>query len=110
MNFVSDNLDSFVMIAFGIYFIIRGFMILTTGKLGPREEAKLHDFSEKGVKRYKVLSAATNIIGGLLTIGISIVGILHLVDRNVMRISVLAILAVLIAVYCIIRNSCKKVQ
>ena len=88
-----------VIIVVGIYCLYRGFMILVSGKLTDREEARIRDLSANGVKRYKMLNAVTNLIGGLLTIVISVVRMLNLVDRNTFRIVVLAILVVLILAY-----------
>ena len=99
-----------VIIVVGIYCLYRGFMILVSGKLTDREEARIRDFSANGVKRYKMLNAVTNLIGGLLTIVISVVRMLNLVDRNIFRIVVLAILIVLILVYFLVWKSCKNAK
>ena len=110
MNTGSGEYLSFLFIAIGVYLLIRGFMTLTTGKLLPREEATLRDFSENGSKRFKLLASITNIISGLLVIVISVVKMLNLVSADVLRIATLGILAVLIVAYVLIRNSCKNMK
>ena len=110
MNFASGDSMPFFSIAIGAFIIFRGVMTLTTGKINPREEAGLQGFSENGIRRYKILSAVTNILGGLVVIAISVVRLLDLVDRRVLGAVVLAILAVMIVAYVLIRNSCKNVE
>ena len=106
MNF---ELDVYVFIVIGIFIVFRGITTLTTGKLHPREEAGLKDFSENGIRRFKLLSALTNIIGGLAVIAMEVIRLLNLVDRNVLMIATLVVIAVMLAVYFLIRNSCKKI-
>ena len=50
-----------------------------------------------------------NIVGGVLVILITVVKLLNLVDRGVFVIAALAIIVVMLVVYFLIRNSCKKV-
>lgn len=99
-----------VIIVVGIYCLYRGFMILVSGKLTDREEARIRDLSANGVKRYKMLNAVTNLIGGLLTIVISVVRMLNLVNQDIFRIVVLAIIAVLILAYFLVWKSCKNAK
>ena len=109
---MSSNFDEFgqyIFIALGIYCIVKGFMIITTGKLSAPEEARIREYSPKGIQRYKALSAITNIIGGILTIGISVVKMMNLMDSGVFRIVALIVIVALVAVFFVIRNSCKKV-
>ena len=108
MHIESGDYIFIFFIAFGIFIIFRGFTTLTTGKLHPREEAMLTQYSEKGIRRFKLLSAVTNIIGGLVVIGIAVVRLLNLIDRNVLRIASVAVIAVMLVIYFLIRNSCKK--
>ena len=110
MNPKSVDYSFIAFIVVGIYIIFRGVTTLTTGKLHPREEAGLHEFSENGIRRFKLLSAVTNILGGLLVIGIAVAKLLNLVDRNVLCIGTLAILAVMLVAYFLIRNSCKNLK
>ena len=109
---MSGNFDQdgqYIFIALGIYCVIKGFMIITTGKLSAAEESRIRDYSPKGIQRDKGLSAITNIIGGILTIGISVVKMMNLMDSNVFRIVALIVIVVLVAIFFVIRNSCKKV-
>ena len=100
----------FLFIALGIFGIFRGIRILTTGKLSEREEARLGDFTENGLRKYKLLSAGMNIAAGVIVIGIGIVRILNLLDPGLFRIIVLAVLVVLIVIFVVIRNSCKNMK
>ena len=108
MNLNSNDWFFIFIIGIGIYTMIRGVMTLTTGKLHSKEEASLQGYSENGIRRYKLLSAVTNILGGLFVIILGVVRLLNLVDRNVLIITTLVILAVMVAVFLLIRNSCKK--
>ena len=108
MNFESLDVSFVIFIALGLYIIFRGVMTLATGKLHPREEAMLDGYSENGIKRFKILSAVTNIIGGLLVIGIALVRLLNIADRSVLSLVTLVVVAVMLVVYFLIRNSCKK--
>ena len=100
----------YFFIAIGIYCIVVGFITLTTGKINPREQARLGDISENGLKRYKLLSAVFNIIGGLLTIAVSVVRMFNLIERNVFVVIVLSVVVLLIIGFIVARNSCKKVK
>ena len=99
-----------VIIIVGIYCLYRGFMILVSGKLTDREEARIRDFSANGVKRYKMLNAVMNLVGGVLVLVISVVRMLNLVNQDVFRIVVLAIIAVLILAYFLVWKSCKNAK
>ena len=101
------DFSQIIFLILGAYCIFRGVMVLLTGKLTEREEANLKDFSEKGLKRYRLLSAVMNIVGGVVVIGIALVRMLGLIEPNMFRILALAILAVMILVYVLIRRSCK---
>ena len=100
----------FLIIALGIYGIFRGIRILTTGKLPEREEARLGDLTENGLRRYKMLSAMMNIVAGVIVIGIGIGRILNLFDPDLFKIIALAALVILVVVFVVIRNSCKNVK
>lgn len=104
MNASSDII--FILVA--VYTIYRGITILTTGKLQVREEERIKQFSEKGIRRYKLLSAAMNIVCGLILIAAIAAKMLNLVDRSAYRYILLAALVVMIAAYVILWNSCKK--
>ena len=106
------NIDfsQIVIIILGIYCLYRGFITLTTGKLTEREEAKLRDFSANGVKRYKMLNAVMNLIGGVLVLVISVVRMLNLVNQDIFRIVALALIVVLLLVYFLVWKSCKNAK
>ncbi len=110
MGLEAGNYSYIFLIAMGIYCIFRGVMLLITGKLQPREEAGLRGFSENGIRKYKILSAVMNIVGGVLVILITVVKLLNLVDRGVFVIAALAIIVVMLVVYFLIRNSCKNAK
>ena len=94
----------------GIFGIGRGLVVLLTGKLGERETARLRNFSETGVRRYKLLSAFSNIVGGAIVVVASAISMFTQVDRNLYRIVLLAILAVMVVAYVLIWNSCKNAK
>ena len=106
------NIDysQIVFIVLGIYCLYRGFMVLVTGKLSNREEAKLRDFSANGAKRYKMLNAVMNLVGGAIVIGVSVIRLLNLVDQDIFRIVVLVIIAVLLLAYFLVWKSCKNAK
>lgn len=110
MNLETNQISYIVLILMGIYCIYRGVMLLMTGKLQQREEARLRGFSENGIRKYKMLSAVMNIVGGPLVIGIAVVRMLDLVDLTVFRIIALVIIAVMLIIYFVIRNSCKNMK
>ncbi len=101
---------NYVIIAIGIYCIIKGIITITTGNISKREEATLNGYSDKGIKRYKILSAVTNIIGGLICGMLGVVKIINLFDTNIFNIVVLAVLGVMLVVYVLIRKSCKEAK
>lgn len=101
------DFSQIVLLVLGVYCIFRGIMLLLNGKLSEREEASLKGCSEKGLKRYMLLSAMMNIVGGIVVIGISLVRMLNLIEPNLFRIIALAVLAVMVLVYVLIRRSCK---
>ena len=51
-----------------------------------------------------------NIVGGLLCVAVSVIKMFNLVDSFIFKVVVIAILVVMIVVYVIIRNSCKKAE
>ena len=109
MNFESIDASFIIFIALGLYIIFRGVTTLATGKIHPREEAMLEGFSEKGIKRFKLLSAATNIVGGLLVIAVALIRLLNIVDKSVLSLAALAVVVVMLVIYFLIRNSCRKI-
>lgn len=104
------NYGMYIVIVLGLICVGRGFMILTTGKIPAREEAILRDFSENGIRKYKMLSAVMNLIGGLLCVGCGVVRILNVLDTNLFRIIVIIVLVVMVAVFLVIRQSCKRMK
>ena len=102
------NYSQILILAVGIFCIYRGIMTFISGKLTEREEARLRDYSENGARKFRLLSAIMNIVGGVFVCVVTVIQMVNLVDRNVFRIVILAILAVMLAVYFLIRNSCKN--
>ena len=110
MNSMFNQAGEYIFIALGIYCIIRGIITLTTGWLTAVEEAKMHEYSDNGARRYKMLSAVSNLLGGVLVIVISVLKIFNLLKGNMFRIVALVIIAALVVVYFLIRNSCKNMK
>ena len=110
MNFGSGQYGQYVCMLIGIYCIFRGVMILVTGKLSEREEARLGEISENGLRKYKMLTAVINIVSGVIVSGVVALRLLNLIDPNVFRIILLAALVVLLVSYVFLRNSCKNTK
>ena len=99
-----------IIIVLGIYCLYRGFIVLTSGKLTEREEAKLRDFSAYGARKYRMLNAVSNLIGGVLTIGIALIRMFNLINQDVFRIAAIIIVAVLCLVYFLLWKACKNAK
>ena len=104
-----SNMSDILFIVIGIYCIIRGIMILLTGKLTRSEEAAARNYSANGLKRYKLLTAVMNIFGGLIVSVVFLIKMLNLINGSLYRIVLLVLLVVMLIVYFAIRNTCKKI-
>lgn len=104
-----SNVSDIMFIGIGIYCIIRGIMILLTGKLTRSEEAAARNYSANGLKRYKLLTVFMNLFGGLIVSVVFLIKMLNLINGNLYRIVLLVVLAVMLIVYFAIRNTCKKI-
>ena len=104
-----SNMSDILFIVLGIYCIIRGIMILLTGKLTRSEEAAARNYSANGLKRYKLLTAVMNIFGGLIVSVVFLIKMLNLINGSLYRIVLLVLLVVMLIVYFAIRNTCKKI-
>lgn len=104
-----SNVSDILFIGLGIYCIIRGIMILLTGKLTRSEEAAARNYSANGLKRYKLLTAFMNLFGGLIISVVFLIKMLNLINGSLYRIVLLVLLVVMLIVYFAIRNTCKKI-
>ena len=104
-----SNMSDILFIVLGIYCIIRGIMILLTGKLTRSEEAAARNYSANGLKRDKLLTAFMNLFGGLIVSVIFLIKMLNLINGSLYRIVLLVLLVVMLIVYFAIRNTCKKI-
>ena len=104
-----SNVSDILFIGLGIYCIIRGIMILLTGKLTRSEEAAARNYSAEGLKRYKLLTAFMNLFGGLIVSVVFLIKMLNLINGSLYRIVLLVLLVVMLIVYFAIRNTCKKI-
>ncbi len=104
-----SNMSDILFIVLGIYCIIRGIMILLTGKLTRSEEAAARNYSANGLKRYKLLTAFMNLFGGLIISVVFLIKMLNLINGSLYRIVLLVLLVVMLIVYFAIRNTCKKI-
>lgn len=102
-------MSDILFIVIGIYCIIRGIMILLTGKLTRSEEAAARNYSANGLKRYKLLTAFMNLFGGLIVSVVFLIKMLNLINGSLYRIVLLVLLVVMLIVYFAIRNTCKKI-
>ena len=110
MGGLINEYGQYIFIVMGLVCIVKGIITLTTGKIPEREMMKLDEFSENGLKKYKMLSSVMNIVGGLFCIAISVVKMLQLVDPFIFKIAAIVILIGMVVVYIVIRNSCKKAE
>ena len=110
MNFANMDYSQVIFIVIGIACVVRGIITITTGKIPGSELARLNGYSENGLRKYKVLSSVINIVGGLLCVGISVVKLFGIFESVTYKIIVFAILIVMIVVYVLLRNACKKAQ
>ena len=110
MNSALEQYGQYFYIALGIYCIVRGIITLTTGRLTAGEEAKLSEYSKNGARRYKMLSAVSNLLGGVFVIVVSVLKIFGILKGNLFRVIALVIVAALVVVYILIRNSCKNIK
>ncbi len=110
MDGVINDYGQFFFIAIGIACVVRGIMTITTGKIPGSELARLNGYSENGLRKYKVLSSVINIVGGLLCVGISLVKLFGIVESATYKIVVGIVLVIMIVVYIVLRNACKKTE
>ena len=100
-----SNVSDILFIAIGIYCIIRGIMILLTGKLTRSEEAAARNYSANGLKRYKLLTAVMNIFGGLIVSVVFLIKMLNLINGSLYRIVLLVLLVVCGDADCLFCNT-----
>lgn len=98
-----------LLVGIGAFTMARGVLILVTGKLSSREEARIGELSENGMKRYKLLLAIINMVCGGLVVLMSIVEMVTGSNNLIFSIIILAVLVVMIILFIVARNSCKKV-
>lgn len=98
-----------LLVGIGAFTMARGVLILVTGKLSSREEARIGELSENGMKRYKLLLAIINMVCGGLVVLMSIVEMVTGSNNLIFSIIILAVLVVMIILFIVVRNSCKKV-
>ncbi|MBQ4425331.1 MAG: hypothetical protein II882_06310 [Lachnospiraceae bacterium] len=104
-----EQYGQYIILACALYCVIMGVRTLLTGKTTAREEARLKDFSERSAKRYRLISAILNILGGIFLAVISVIKMLNPnMDKQVYKIICLVVLLVLVAVYFINWAICKK--
>ncbi len=99
-------------LAIGVYCIFSGVKTLLTGKLSASEEKKIAGYSNKGARSFRLISAVTYLIGGVLVIGFGVLELLVaqkiLADEIIFKLLFLAV-AILIVVVVLIANArCKK--
>ena len=99
-----------IVVAVGIFCIVKGFIILCTGRLSIREEERCKEYTPAGATRYKKLTAAMNIIAGIAITGIAAARFFNLIERKTGIIIAAVLLAVLVAFFCYILQSCKKAK
>lgn len=103
-----------VTVVIGVYCIFSGIKTLLTGKLTANEEKQLTEFSQKGARSYRLISAVSNIIGGILVIICGVIEFLEsqkiLQESFIYKIIFLVIVLVMVAVLYITKAKCKKMN
>ena len=109
MDTGSVDFFQILLIGVGAFTLARGVMILVTGKISARDEARAGELSENGMKRYKLLLAIINMVCGGLVVLMSVVEMVTGSNNLILSIVILAVLVVMIILFVVARNSCKKV-
>lgn len=103
-----------VTVIIGVYCVFSGVKTLLTGKLTASEEKQLTEFSQKGARSYRLISAISNIIGGILVIVCGVIEFLEaqkiLQESFMYKIIFLVVVLVMVAVLYIARAKCKKMS
>lgn len=103
-----NGISHYLFIAIGVYCVIRGLITITTGKVTAREEEQMKEYSAKGVKKYKIYSAISNIVGGLICIAFSIVRMMNLLEPTIMLIICVGVIVLLLVFDFAIKKSCRE--
>ena len=104
-----NQFGDYIFILLAAFCVIRGIMTIVNGKASAGEEAKIMQYSGTGIRRYRILSATINIVSGLFLISLFVLKIMNIIDPALYKIVGFGGLAIIIVVYIIVRNSCKKV-
>ena len=108
MNSFFDQYGIYLFFALGGFCIAKGIRILVVRKLSDREEAALRTFPEKGRKRYRTLSAVMTIMSGVLCIALTLIISMNLFMSEIVRIFVVSAVILMVLVFILVRNSCRK--
>ena len=102
----TSSVDFFniLLIGVGAFTLVRGLMILVTGKISARDEARMEDLSENGKKKYKLLLAIINIACGALVIIMSVVEMVTGTNNPIFSVVILVVLVVMIILFLVARN------
>lgn len=104
-----DTYGQYIFIALAVYCIFMGVRTLITGKTGAAEEAKIKDFTERAQKKYRMVSALTNILAGILLIVMSVIKLANPeMNTQVFKLVCLGVVVVLVVIYVITWQTCKK--
>ncbi len=110
MNSFFDQYGIYLFLALGGFCIAKGIKILVTGELSDREELALKTFPAKGRKRYRTLSAAMNIMSGVVCIAVSLSIFMNLIQPEIIRIFALTAVVVMVVAFVLVRDSCRKAK
>ena len=102
---------SIVFALLGCYSIFLGVKTLLTGTLSAKEEAEVANYSQKGARTYKLTYSITNIIGGLIVVGVGVIKFLEsqkiLTDSLPFLIGGLALAIIMAVILIIVKKKCK---
>ena len=104
-----ETYGQYIIIAAALYCIFLGARTLLTGRTGAAEEAKIKNFTERAAKKYRLVSAFMNILAGVLLAVMSIIRLTNPeMDKTMYKLVCLGVLVVLVVVYVITWQTCKK--
>ena len=104
-----DQYGQYVTIAIALYCIVCGAKTLLTGRATNAEEMKIKNFSAKGQKKFRLVSAVSNLVAGILLTVTSVWRLLNPeMNATVFKLILLGAVIVLIGVYIVNWQSCKK--
>lgn len=104
-----NTYGQYVTIALAAYCIIYGVKLLLTGRASQAEEMRIRNFTERAQKKFRLVSAFSNILAGVFLVVISVFKLVKPdMDITIFKIISLGVLVLLVVVYVVTWQICKK--